>query len=178
MEKILILGGVRSGKSCFAESLMPRDGDVLYCATAEVSDPEMAQRVLVHRKRRPENWLTWEGKPEELPGAVEGFHGDVLVDCLTLWLSRICLAAPEFQSTQSDWELLRDRALGMVEDLFRTNHEGRMVAVSNEVGFSLVPPNRMGRRFQELQGMANALAARLSHRVALVAAGIPIWIKS
>ncbi|MCX7828899.1 MAG: bifunctional adenosylcobinamide kinase/adenosylcobinamide-phosphate guanylyltransferase [Thermanaerothrix sp.] len=177
MERVLILGGVRSGKSRLAESLVRAEGPVLYCATAEVLDREMDERVRLHRMRRPAGWLTWEGRPEELEAAVRSFDGDVLVDCLTLWLSRICLADPAFDGPLEGWRDLFGRALGMTEALFRAPVKGRMVVVSNEVGFSLVPTNPMGRRFQELQGTANSLAAGFCHRVALVAAGIPIWLK-
>ncbi|EHM10887.1 adenosyl cobinamide kinase/adenosyl cobinamide phosphate guanylyltransferase [Thermanaerovibrio velox DSM 12556] len=177
MERVLILGGVRSGKSRFAESLLSGDRRVLYCATAELLDREMEERVRLHRVRRPDHWLTWEGRPEDLAEAVRSFDGDLLVDCLTVWLSRICLGDPAFEGPLEDWRELLERALGMVEELFRVPVKGRMVVVSNEVGFSLVPPNRMGRRFQELQGMANSRAAGLCDRVALVAAGMPIWLK-
>ncbi|ACZ19933.1 bifunctional adenosylcobinamide kinase/adenosylcobinamide-phosphate guanylyltransferase [Thermanaerovibrio acidaminovorans] len=175
MERILILGGVRSGKSRLAEVLTSRHRRVLYCATAEALDPEMEERVRLHRERRPPDWETWEGAPEEIFHAVSSFPGAVLVDCLTVWLSRICLADPSFQGDR--WQDLKERALEMTRRLFSLEGPSHLVVVSNEVGFSLVPPNRMGRRFQELQGMANALGAAACDRVALVVAGVPLWIK-
>jgi len=51
------------------------------------------------------------------------------------------------------------------------------IVVSNEVGFGVVPPSLMGRRFRDIQGRANQIAASYADNVALIVAGLPLWIK-
>ena len=94
--RVLVLGGVRSGKSELAERLVRSwdRGEVTYLATGEARDEEMALRIQRHRQRRPATWRTWEGDPEDLPGAVRPLGGVLLLDCLTLWLSRLLLRTP------------------------------------------------------------------------------------
>ena len=62
MSKIyLILGGARSGKSSYGEKLASSiPGRVAYLATAKITDREMKKRIAAHRKRRPEEWTTFE----------------------------------------------------------------------------------------------------------------------
>ena len=95
-EITLILGGARSGKSTFAEELaLNQKEHVTYLATADCRDVEMKKRIEIHQSRRPAEWGTWEGEPRDLPRAVASASGLLLLDCLTMWLTRLFLSFPE-----------------------------------------------------------------------------------
>lgn len=163
----LVLGGARSGKSTYAEALMPAQGRLVYLATAEAGDDEMAARIAVHRARRGARWSTVEA-PRDLAAALAACDGPdchILVDCVTLWLSNLMLA-------ERDVEMEVD---GLVGALARTR--GTIVLVANEVGFGIVPDNAMARRFRDLAGRTNQRLAAAADRVVLVAAGLPLLLK-
>jgi adenosylcobinamide kinase/adenosylcobinamide-phosphate guanylyltransferase len=163
----LVLGGARSGKSRYAESLIEAlPPPWIYLATAEARDAEMEKRIAAHRARRDHGWRTIEA-PHDLPGALSEAptEAGVLVDCLTLWLSN-----------RIEAEVDMDREIGALEAAL-ANHDGVVVLVSNEVGSGIVPGNALARRFQDLQGTLNqAIAARAS-RVILMVAGLPLQLK-
>ena len=184
----LILGGARSGKSTFAEKLAfgASNGEsktVTYIATADAQDLEMEERIAIHKKRRPNGWHTWEGEIETLPSEISRLEGVLLLDCLTLYLSRLFLASPHADGDdEKKWIAAEGGILESVEAIygnFVQSGDGtrHLIVVSNEVGFGLVPPYRMGRRFRDLQGRANQLSAGCADNVALVVAGLPLWIK-
>lgn len=182
MPKIyLVLGGARSGKSRLAQELALTLGgqDVNYLATAEVTDPEMEKRIELHRQDRPQSWKTWEGHPSRLADDIAGMNGTCLLDCMTVWLSRLSLAEPavegdDEQAWQEAEAAIRSEAKRIVENARSLDS---LIIVSNEVGFSLVPPYRLGRRFRDLQGRVNQDLASLADGVALVVAGLPLWLK-
>lgn len=175
----LILGGARSGKSSFAEKLALEPGlPITYLATADVRDEEMRRRVELHQKRRPAGWKTWEGAPAELPRAIGAMRGTLLLDCLTLWLTRLFLEHDVEVMSESEWETRESEIRALTEALCRAPRDGaQLLIVSNEVGFGLVPLSLTGRRFRDLQGRMNQLVASKSRRVALVVAGCPLWVK-
>jgi adenosylcobinamide kinase/adenosylcobinamide-phosphate guanylyltransferase len=163
----LVIGGARSGKSRYAESLIAKTPPPwTYVATAEALDAEMTQRIAEHRARRGAKWRTLES-PRDLPGALATLpaNASVLVDCVTLWLSNLLHAAADI-----DAETARlDEALGKMS--------GHVVLVSNEVGWGIVPENALARRFRDLQGRLNQHVAAHANRVVLVAAGLPLVLK-
>ena len=182
----LILGGARSGKSAFAEKIASSQNGVpvTYIATADAQDSEMAERIAIHKARRASTWHTWEGDIETLPDEVGRMKGILLLDCLTLYLSRLFLASPYAESDlEKKWFQAEGQILKSVEALYgnftksATDHGSHLIVVSNEVGFDLVPPYRLGRRFRDLQGRANQLSAGFARNVALVVAGLPLWLK-
>lgn len=163
----LVLGGARSGKSRYAESLIEAlPPPWIYLATAEARDAEMAQRIAAHRARRNQSWRTIEA-PHDLAGAVRAApeQAAVLVDCLTLWLSNRMLAEADM-----------DQEIGMLEAAL-ANHAGTMVLVANEVGSGIVPDNALARRFRDLQGTLNQRIAARASRVVLMVAGLPLQVK-
>ena len=101
----LILGGARCGKSTYAEQIaLACNGPVTYLATADCADAEMEKRIELHRARRPASWATWEGDPRDLPAAVSRTDGLMLMDCLTMWLTRLFLASPASENGgEAEW---------------------------------------------------------------------------
>ncbi|MCE2494894.1 MAG: bifunctional adenosylcobinamide kinase/adenosylcobinamide-phosphate guanylyltransferase [Alphaproteobacteria bacterium] len=179
-ELTLVLGGVRSGKSAFAEGLARQsDGPVLYLATGQVTDDEMAERIRRHREARPGHWGTLEeplALAEALRPVIDGPNppGMVLLDSLDVWVSNLLLQHEGEPFV--DVESLTLEALGRLLDLCRDSPAGSIM-VSSEVGLSLVPPTPLGRHFQDLLGLANQQVAAAATRVYLVVAGQPLAIK-
>lgn len=163
----LVIGGARSGKSSFAERQALECGlAVTYVATSEVRDAEMAERIVHHRNRRPAGWATVE-EPLRLADALSRVAAPdrcLLVDCLTLWLTNAMLGERE-----SEIDLFLDILPGL---------PGRILLVSNEVGWGIVPENALARRFRDEQGRLNQRVAALADEVTLVAAGLPLALKS
>lgn len=167
----LILGGARSGKSRLAQDLAERHPPpLLYVATGEAGDPEMAARIARHREARGPAWQTWE-VPRELPEALarvgDGF-GAVLVDCLTLWLSNLLLDDPPDSELEAAKEQLLCAAARVTCPL---------IFVSNEVGWGIVPDNPLARRFRDLAGRLNQRLAQKADLVVLAVAGLPLVLK-
>ncbi|MDI1465558.1 bifunctional adenosylcobinamide kinase/adenosylcobinamide-phosphate guanylyltransferase [Catellatospora sp. KI3] len=167
--RVLVLGGIRSGKSEFAESLLSNASSVRYIATAVIGDDEaFAARVAAHRRRRPQSWLTvpTEGDPAALLGAlIEALPDEtLLVDDLGGW------AAALLDADGAD-ERVRELA-----DAVR-GCRARLVLVSPEVGLSVVPPTAAGVRFADLVGLANQAVAAACDSVVLVVAGQPSWLR-
>lgn len=170
MTTTLVLGGVRSGKSRHAESLL--DGAVTYVATSAPADPtdeRWAARVEAHRVRRPATWTTVESL--DLVGVLAAADGPVLIDCLGVWLTRTI-------DELDGWEdpTLSTRLTPRVDDLVAawgaaSGAAHPVVAVSNEVGLGVVPPMRSGQLFRDELGRLNARLSAVSTSVHLVVAG-------
>ena len=163
----LVLGGARSGKSRYAESLVAAcPPPWTYVATAEPLDDEMRARIAEHRARRGSDWRSIEA-PRDLAGVLSEIPAGaaVLVDCLTLWLSNLMLAAAEVDA--------ETERLGGVLARAATP----LVLVSNEVGSGIVPDNALARRFRDAQGRLNQRVAARADRVVLMVAGLPLVVK-
>lgn len=170
-----IFGGARSGKSRFAEQLASASGlEVVYIATAQVYDPEFAQRVSLHQQQRPAHWQTVE-VAHYLANALQALASPercLLVDCLTLWLAQ-CIC-PECMPDQGiDWQVQRHALLELLPQL-----PGKIILVSNEVGMGIVPLGEINRQFQDESGRLNQAIAALSDEAFLVAAGLPLALKT
>lgn len=178
MSVILVLGGARSGKSSFAETLAA--GEKHYVATAQAVDDEMRERIAAHKSRRVGAWVTHETVLDlsEVLTLVMADNRFVLVDCLTLWLSNVMLAndgvggGAEIAGNTAHW---RD-ALEQLLACLRTA-SGTVVLVSNEVGMGLVPDTPLGRAFRDAQGIVNQRVAEVADSVVFVAAGLPLVLK-
>jgi adenosylcobinamide kinase / adenosylcobinamide-phosphate guanylyltransferase len=165
MSVVLVLGGARSGKSRYAESLAHQPAH--YVATAQAFDDEMRDRIATHKLQRGDAWVTHE-EPFDLVGVLEKLQkrgNFVLVDCLTLWLSNLLLAERD-----CDAEIQK-----LVAHLKSTS--SRIIIVSNEVGLGIVPDNKLARRFRDVQGVANQRVAEIATNVVFLAAGLPLILK-
>ena len=178
----LILGGARSGKSRYAQSLCDRSAQVVYIATARAdefgSDHEMRERVARHREDRPANWRTVE-EPLDLHRAVREapVEATLLIDCVTLWVSNL-MWEHRGQTTAAQEKLI----LAQVDDLIlasrrRSESAGEIIVVSNEVGGGLTPEHPVGRAFRDLQGFANQRLAQAADKVVFIVAGLPLPLK-
>ncbi|MFG2068038.1 bifunctional adenosylcobinamide kinase/adenosylcobinamide-phosphate guanylyltransferase [Micromonospora tulbaghiae] len=172
---LLVLGGIRSGKSEFAESLVADAPTVRYVATAPAGDPEdteWATRLAAHRARRPGSWTTEEtaanpGRLVEVIAAA-GPNETLLVDDLGGWVT--VLLDPAHQPAD-DTATIAELAAAV------RSSTARLVLVSPEVGLSLVPTTPLGRAFTDALGATNRAVADACDAVALVVAGQTAWLK-
>jgi adenosylcobinamide kinase/adenosylcobinamide-phosphate guanylyltransferase len=170
--KVLITGGVRSGKSFHAESLLLAEPQVAYIAPGPKPDPDLdpewADRVAAHLARRPAHWTTVE--TTDLATAIRTAEGAVLIDCLGTWLTAAIDELDGWDTVREDWEhVLFERLDGILTAI--AEHQGTIVAVTNEVGMSVVPEHRSGRVFRDLLGTVNQRVAEECDDVLLVIAG-------
>jgi adenosylcobinamide kinase/adenosylcobinamide-phosphate guanylyltransferase len=170
--KVLVTGGVRSGKSFHAESLLLAASHVTYVAPGptieEESDPDWATRIAAHQERRPTHWSTRETR--DLAAAIADGEDALIIDCLGTWLAAQIDELDGWNSVQDEWEAhLMERLDAAVDALARTNR--MVVVVTNEVGMGVVPERRAGRVFRDLLGVVNQRFASECTEVHLVVAG-------
>lgn len=166
----LITGGARSGKSRRALELAAPFSSKAFIATAEPIDAEMRQRIATHREERDAAFHTVEA-PRDLASALNRLPSGVevaVIDCLTVWLGNLMVAAPEgadpsqpstFPEVAAFLERLDDPPCDLI-------------VVTNEVGMGLVPTTSMGRAFRDLAGDVNQRVAGSARRVILMVSGV------
>jgi len=167
----LVLGGVRSGKSRYAQQLAEQSCHVVFVATAKISDEEMRAKINRHRDGRPKEWLTIE-EPLDLPKvlAERELESEVIVvDCLTIFAANLLEAEGE------DSDAIEVRVKALCEALRAA--QCAVVLVSNEVGSGVVPAYPLGRRYRDLLGEINQKVARVADDVVLMVAGLPLALK-
>ena len=169
--KELVLGGVRSGKSRYAEQQARASGlRVVYIATAvPAEDPELQERIQRHRALRPADWLTVE-EPAALGAALRvhaGAERCVLIECMTLWLAHLLTTGSVARLDSERASLLRAM----------TEVSGHVILVSNETGLGIVPTGELSRRFLDVAGELHQSLAAACDRVTLVVAGLPQRLK-
>jgi adenosylcobinamide kinase/adenosylcobinamide-phosphate guanylyltransferase len=181
----LVLGGVRSGKSAFAEGRVSElsgadNKPVLYVATGVAFDDEMKDRIQRHRESRPQEWSTLEERvklPEELAPllAADQSPGTVIIDSVDVWVANLLMEnqAEDRRSLEIIVTNEADKLLALAKKSSQA-----FVFVSSEVGLSLVPPEPLGRSFQDVLGTVNQRIAAAATEVYLVVAGIPTKIKA
>lgn len=165
--KLLVTGGVRSGKSRYAQSraeaLQPQR---VFLATAQALDDDMRARIQRHQADRDATWTTIE-EPMDVELHLDT-KGVVLLDCLTLWVSNLLLANLDDPTI----EIRFDRFCSCLHEV-----RNPVVVVTNEVGFGIVPPSLLGRRFRDLAGTLAQKVAAVSNEVVMMCAGIPLQLK-
>lgn len=167
MSLTLLLGGARAGKSALAlRRARAHGGPVVFVATAEAGDADMAERIARHRAERDPAWTTVEA-PRDLTGALRAAPAGacVIVDCLTLWVANL------LDHGDDEVARLAAEAAGLA-----ARRAAPTIAVSNEVGMGVVPGTAVGRRYRDLLGHVNAVWAERADAAALVVAGRPLWL--
>ncbi len=184
MRSIFITGGARSGKSVFALACAQKlSGKKAFVATAQALDPEMQQRIEIHKRQRDSAWDTYE-EPLNVRALVEDLkhrYDVVVIDCLTLWLSNVMHA---------DLDVIQeiDRFAGGINEnqgagpspaptAAGTSPASTVFMISNEVGMGIVPENELARRFRDYQGMLNQHVAASADEIYLMVSGIPLKVK-
>jgi adenosylcobinamide kinase / adenosylcobinamide-phosphate guanylyltransferase len=172
---ILITGGVRSGKSRYAETLVADTAEVTYVAAGPLPDPaadaEWAGRIADHRTRRPAHWKTLE--TTDIAEALRSASGAILIDCLGTWLTAMIDRLGTWEQPLANWHGdFQDQLDELV--LAWREHSRLAIAVTNEVGWGLVSPYRSGRVFTELLGEVNQEMAAASDEVIMLVAGRPL----
>ena len=169
---VLVLGGVRSGKSRYAQQLAEQSSHVTFVATAERrDDEEMHRKIERHRADRPTHWTTVE-EPVALGRVIQTSEDNcdtVLIDCLTLFGANL------IEAYESDEESLEACIKDLCTVLETTSR--KVILVSNEVGSGVVPAYALGRRFRDLVGEINQRVAAVADTVVLMVAGLPLPLK-
>jgi adenosylcobinamide kinase/adenosylcobinamide-phosphate guanylyltransferase len=168
--KELILGGTRSGKSQLAEQHAYSSGlNVFYIATATSSDADMAQRIKLHRQRRPRSWETIEEPLMLVPILKQISAPDhcIIVDCLTLWITNMLI---------NDDDLLMQQECDALGEQIK-QLPGSIIMVSNENSLGVLPADNISRQFCDVAGSLHQKLAHACDRVILVIAGLPQVLK-
>ena len=168
----LVLGGARSGKTKFAEKLalsLTEGSHMLpiYIATAQAFDTEMQDRIDTHKYERADCFKTLEC-PLAIDEPLMRASKDevILIDCLTLFVSNL-LCASSFDNTKIE--------------SFKSavkNTKARLIIVSNETGFGVVPDNKLARQFRDVSGKLNQDIASIADKVTMVIAGLGMPLKN
>ncbi len=174
-----VLGGARSGKSSFAERLAKQLAGtnpakrLHYVATAIPFDDEMRARISHHQQNRGEDWTEYES-PYQLAEALQRFTFEdvVLVDCLILWLNNVIYNHGE----PCELHHVQQKLSGLIDRLQAM--EAEIILVSNEVGMGIVPEGNVSQMFVDFAGIMNQMVTTVASNVILVAAGMPVWLKT
>ena len=165
---IFITGGVRSGKSRFAQDLALRlNPNPVYLATAKIWDDDFQERVNRHQAERGPEWVNYEAYQNlhQLPLQ----NRTVVIDCVTLWLTNF------FVDTEN--ELEKSLAAFKQEIEYLTQLAGTFIIISNELGMGLHADTAVGRKFTDLQGWANQYVAARADEVIFMVSGLPLYLK-
>ena len=182
MSKVtLVTGGSRSGKSNFAESLLQNTDDVLYIATAIVTDEEMKDKINKHIENRNSKWTTYEGF-FDLDEAIEKYDiENIMLDCVTIMTTNLMFKEEiDFDNISMEKvdELLNSIKIQFGKLILKAKATNKnLVMVTNEVGLGLVPENKLSRIFRDIAGYINQYIAGLSDEVYLVSCGLPLKLK-
>jgi len=162
----LILGGAKSGKSKYAETIVTAlPAPWIYVATAEALDDDMRRRIAAHRARRGTGWVTVEA-PLDLPRAIAtDAAAPVLVDCLTLWVSNLLLGGRDIGAATAELDAAFDARCAPT------------VFVANEVGLGIVPDTALAREFRDRAGSLHQHLAARANAVLFMVAGLPMRVK-
>ena len=179
---IFITGGARSGKSALAEALAVESGlPVHYLATMPhwTGDNEVADRVKRHRVRRPVSWTTTEAPRAIDQTVIELPPGPLLaiIDCLSLYVSTLLLDG--YEEGQDPYARETEVASGVdrLIQAIAARDDLQFIAVTNEVGWGVVPDTPLGRAYRDFLGLANQAFAQRASTVWLLCSGLKIKLK-
>ncbi|HEX2994094.1 MAG TPA: bifunctional adenosylcobinamide kinase/adenosylcobinamide-phosphate guanylyltransferase [Anaerolineales bacterium] len=174
----LILGGARSGKSSYVQTLAEESGKpVTFLATAQALDEEMVARIQKHRAERSASWETLE-VPFEVASHISQIKSEIVIlDCITLLVTNVMMqfVKDDLVEETSFMQAVQKEVDELIKKIHEQNQE--WLIVSNEVGLGLVPPYQMGRVYRDVLGWANQRLAREADKVIFMVAGIPMAVK-
>ncbi len=161
MIRLLITGGIKSGKSSYAlERAASMDGRKIFLATAIPFDKEMEDRIIRHKKERGPDYITIE-EPVNINMHVED---NTILDCVTVWMNNLF-----YKGREEEWENI----LGS----FLLKNAGNIIIVSNELGLGNIPMDPGARKYNEYLAAANKLIAASMDEVVFMVSGLPLWVK-
>ncbi len=167
-KKILITGGIKSGKSSYALELADKyEGEKTFLATARAFDNEMAEKIKRHKAERSDDYKTIE-EPVKVGKIISKINTPLLIiDCITIWLSNLYFETEEEQRNF------------LINDFFENlnKYKGDLIVVTNEVGGGIIPENKMSRNYQSVLGKLNQRIAAVSDEVYVLISGVPMKIK-
>ncbi|WP_113410729.1 bifunctional adenosylcobinamide kinase/adenosylcobinamide-phosphate guanylyltransferase [Escherichia coli] len=173
---ILVTGGARSGKSRHAEALIGDSSQVLYIATSQILDDEMAARIEHHRQGRPEHWQHLD----ELIHADINPNEVVLLECVTTMVTNLLFDyGGDKDPDEWDYQAMEQAINAEIQSLIAACQRcpAKVVLVTNEVGMGIVPESRLARHFRDIAGRVNQQLAAAANEVWLVVSGIGVKIK-
>jgi adenosylcobinamide kinase/adenosylcobinamide-phosphate guanylyltransferase len=170
MPSLFILGGARSGKSRYAVTIQPSRGRVVFVATAQAGDGDMAVRIARHRAERPQQWATVE-EPFDVAARVKEIRAAdaVVIDCVTVWVANRLLRGDPDDAILAEVDALTALLPRVPFDV---------TIVSNEVGEGVHPETAMGLRFRDVLGLVNQRLAAACDTAVLMVAGLPLTLKT
>lgn len=178
---VLVTGGIRSGKSAFALARLEQADPATYIATAKDIDPEMHARIARHRAERAPHIQTVE-ESTDVAGALRALPGGLAVfECLGTWLNNrfwdlgIDYDNPDAEQSRTVARTVEAEAEGIAAAAKECKAE--VWFVTNEVGWSLVPPTPIGRLYTDTLGRVNQTIAKSADEVYAVLSSIPMKIK-
>lgn len=181
---IFITGGVRSGKSSFAERLAEKvavetGGQLTYLATGIATDPEMAARITKHQRDRETAELPWKTLEQaihigDVASSVND-HDIILLDCVTTLLNN------ELFYKNQAWDAaflatVKDRIVSGICAI--KNRAKAMIVVSNEVLYEPYSANELVFTYGHLLGQIHQQLVQLAGQAYLIEAGVPLIMKS
>lgn len=177
MRRVLVTGGVRSGKSHYAEQLLDAASPAIYLTPGypadPAADPEWAARVASHQARRPAAWSTCETL--DLAGSIRTAQSPVLLDCLGTWLTRLLDSWSAWEAPADSWQQRLDAEVSALASVI-AQARVEVVIVTNEVGWGLVSEYPAGRVFADQLGRLNQAVAAVCDEVVLLVAGRPLTL--
>ncbi len=173
LRKTLIIGGIKSGKSSYALSLgnSLNISHKIFVATSQPFDDEMKEKIRRHQKERGKTWLTVEC-PLELPDIINKYKDNydqvILVDCLTMWINNMLYEKWSETKIMSYF----DKTIALIKEA-----NSHFIVVSNDVGSSILPADKISREFTNYLGILNQKCAKDFSRVIFMLAGCPVIVK-
>ena len=168
---IFIIGGARSGKSKFACELAKKmKGATYFIATLEGKDKEMKSKIKEHEKQRPKDWKIIE-EPTDLEREILKIDDErniIIIDCISLWISNL-------MHNMMEGTTIINKVKKLVNILKKA--KSVFIIVSNEVGFGIVPKNKLAREYRDTLGITNQIISNCANKVYFIIGGVPLLIK-
>ena len=140
-KRYLVSGGVKSGKSKFAEKIASKYKNVTYVALSESRDDDIdwQNRINVHKLRRPDNWKTIE--TDEIINVLKNETDTLLIDSIGGFVLK------GIYMNSHDWEEYKHSLLKSL-----SSYKNNLIIVGEQVGWGLVSEYKIGNLFADRLG--------------------------